>query len=220
MSAVRLSDFENVHEYASKIQGYVNDFNLCAESSTGKRPKSKHSYFLMQGIAKDDDWRVFTQLMYDKINTLADKPEEIVTKITAHEARLQMDENLEVAAMFSKLRTKSGMRNSKNSRKSGSGSESNGSSSESEKHRRRRTPQCYRCHKVGHIAQYCPSTAPVESGAPTEPAAAATMTTMTSIENYWMTVTGRSPEKEGWYLDCTTTSQICRDRQKFEGYTE
>jgi hypothetical protein len=84
MSAVKLRDCENVQEYASKIKGYVNDFNLCAESSTGTMPKSEHSYYLMQGIPKDDDGRVFTQLMYDKIDTLADKPEQIVTKMTAH----------------------------------------------------------------------------------------------------------------------------------------
>jgi len=232
MSAVKLRDCENVQEYASKIQGYVNDFNLCADSSTGSgmMPKSEHSYYLMQGIPKDDDWRFFTQLMYDKIETLADKPEDIVTKMRAQEARLQQEDGSEVAAMFSKLRTKSEKRNSKTrkSRKTrDSGSESDGSSSESEKHRRtnwRDTQECYRCHKVGHIARYCPSTAPVESAAPTETAAAAaaaatTMTT-TSIENYWMTVTGRSPEKEAWYLDCATTSHICGDRRKFEQYTE
>jgi len=39
MSAVKLRDGENVQKYASKIQGYVNDFNLCAESSTGTMPK-------------------------------------------------------------------------------------------------------------------------------------------------------------------------------------
>jgi hypothetical protein len=55
MSAVKLRDSENVQEYASKILGYVNDFNLCAVSSTGTMPKSEHSYYLMQGIPKDDD---------------------------------------------------------------------------------------------------------------------------------------------------------------------
>jgi len=42
----------------------------------------------------------------------------------------------------------------------------------------------------------------------------------TSFENYWMTVTGRSPEKECWYLDCATTSHVCGDWGKFERYTE
>jgi hypothetical protein len=188
-------------------------------------PKSEHSYYLMQGIPKDDDWRFFTQLMYDKIDTLADKPEEIVTKMKAHEARHQQEVDLESIELLAlaKTRTKSEKRSSKHTRKSrksrDSDSESDGSSSESEKHRRRHTQECYRCHKVGHIARYCPSTAPVESGAQTETAAAAATTT-TSIENYWMTVTGRSPEKEAWYLDCATTSHICGDRRKFERYTE
>jgi hypothetical protein len=192
-------------------------------------PKSEHTYYLMKGVPMDDDWRFFTQLMYDKIDTLADKPEEIVTKMKAHEARLQKEDDSEVAAMFSKLRTKSEKRSSKQTRKSrktrSSGSESNGSSLDNEKHASRRTnwrdtQECYRCHKVGHIARYCPSTAPVESTAPTETAAAATTMATTSIENYWMTVTGRSPEKEAWYLDCATTSHICGDRRRFERYTE
>jgi hypothetical protein len=194
MSAVKLSNSENVQEYASKIQGHVNDFNLCADSSTGSgtMPKSKHSYYLMQGIPKNDDWRFFTQLMYDKIDTLADKLEEIVTKTKSHEARLPKDDHSEVAAMFSKPRTNSDKRRqTQKSRKSrDSGSESDGSSSKSEKHRRRRTQECYRCHKVGHIARYCPSTAPVESSAAKETAAAAETTT-TSVENYLMTVTNR-----------------------------
>ena len=220
MSAAKLRDCENVQEYASKIQGFVNDFNLCAESSTGTMPKSEHSYYLMQGIPEDDDWRFFTQLMYDKFDTMADKPEEILTKMKAYEARLQKDDDSEVAAMFSKLQTKCEKRNSKHSRKSrGSGSESDGSSSESEKHRHRNTQECYRCHKIGHIARYCPRTAPVASSAATE--TAATTTTTTSIEDYWMTTTGReAPSKESWYLDCATTSHICGDRQRFERYTE
>jgi hypothetical protein len=232
MSAVTLRDCENVQEYAAKIQGYVNDFNLCADSASSTRsgpmPKSEHTYYLMKGVPKDDDCRFFIQLMYDKVDTLADIPEEIVTKMKAHEARHQQEVDLERVEMLAltKTRTKSEKRSSKHSWKSrksrDSGSESDGSSSESEKHRRRHTQECYRCHKVGHIARYCPSPALVESGAPTETAAAAAAaTTTTSIENYWMTVTkGESPSKESWYLDCATTTHICGDRRKFKRYTE
>jgi hypothetical protein len=55
MSAVKLSNCENVQEYTSKIQGYVNDFNLCEESSTGTMPKSERSYYLMLSIPRDND---------------------------------------------------------------------------------------------------------------------------------------------------------------------
>ena len=120
------------------------------------------------------------------------------------------------------MRTNSEKRNSKpiqESWKSGdSGRESDGSSTESEKYRCRHPQECYKCHPVGHIARYCPSTALVESAAPTETAA---VTTMTSIENYWKTVTnGESPSNESWYLDCATNTHICGGQQKFEQYTE
>jgi len=212
MSAVKLRDCENVQEYASKIQGYVNDFNLCADSLTGSgtMPKSEPSNYLMQGIPKDANWRFFTQLMYDKINTLADKPVEVSMKMQAHEARQQQEVDLESIELLAQAntRTKSEKRNSKSWKSHDGGSGSDGNSSESEKHRCRHTQECYRCHKVGHTAQYCPSTAPVESTAPTATAAA---TTTTSIENYWMTVTGRSAGKEGWYTDCAITSHVCGD---------
>ena len=86
MSAVRLSDCENAQEYTSKIQSYVNDLNLGADtdsSSTGSgtMPKSEHSYYLMKGVPKGNDWRFFTQLIYSKIYSLANKPEEIATKM-------------------------------------------------------------------------------------------------------------------------------------------
>jgi hypothetical protein len=122
MSAVKLRHCENVQVYVSKIQGYVNDCNLCANRSTGSgtMPKSEHIYYLTKGVLNDDDWRFFTQMMYDKIDTLADKLEEIVTKIKAHEARPQQEVNLESIESLALAKTwrNSGKRNSKHTRKS------------------------------------------------------------------------------------------------------
>jgi len=114
MSAVRLGDSENVQDYALNIQRYVDYFNLCADSLTGSGmiPKSEHRYYLIQGIPEHNDWRCFTQLMYNKIDTQTYNPEEIVTRMRAHEVQLRMVDDLEVAAMFSKLRPTSEMCNS------------------------------------------------------------------------------------------------------------
>jgi hypothetical protein len=165
--------------------------------------------------------------MYNKLNTLADKPEEIVMKMKAHRVRHQPEVDLESIKLLALAKTqmKIKKRNSKHTRKSrksrDSGTESDGSSLESEKHRRRRTQECYRCHQVGHIARHFASTAPEEITAPTETAAAATTMATTSIENCLMTVmSGESPSKESWYLDCTTTSHLGGDPQRFKRYTE
>jgi len=107
MSAVGLSDCENVQQYTSKIPSYVNDFNICADtdSSTGSgtMPESMHTYYLMKGVPKDDNWRFLTLLMHDKIDTLANKLEEVFVKMKAHEAWLQKYDNSKVASHVLKV---------------------------------------------------------------------------------------------------------------------
>jgi len=75
-------------------------------------PKSEHMYYLMKGVPKDDGWRVFTQLIYNQIDNLADKQEEVIVTMKAHKPWLQKDNDSEVAAMFSKLQIKREKRNS------------------------------------------------------------------------------------------------------------
>jgi hypothetical protein len=48
-------------------------------------------------------------LMYDKINTLDHTLENIVMKMNPRKVLLEMEDDLEVAAMFSKLRARSDM---------------------------------------------------------------------------------------------------------------
>jgi hypothetical protein len=62
--------------------------------------KSEHSYYLMKGEPKDNDSRVFTPAMYDKINTLADKPIEIVMTMKAQEAQHQQEVDLEIIKLL------------------------------------------------------------------------------------------------------------------------
>jgi hypothetical protein len=76
MPAVRLGNCENVQDYASKNAVYMNGFNLCADSDRltgggGIMQQSKHTYYTMMCIPTADDWWVFTQLMYNKIDSVA-----------------------------------------------------------------------------------------------------------------------------------------------------
>jgi hypothetical protein len=74
--------------------------------------------------------------MYDKVNTLDHTLENIVMKMNPRKVLLEMEDDLEVAAMFSKLRARSDMQISKQTRKAQrscmSGNESDYSSSQSE----------------------------------------------------------------------------------------
>jgi hypothetical protein len=91
MSALKWNDCENVPDYPGMIQGYMNNLNFGADSATGSTmmPKSEHTYYAMTGVPNDDIWRLFTQLIYNRIDKLADKPEEVIMKMKAHEARLK-----------------------------------------------------------------------------------------------------------------------------------
>jgi len=64
-------------------RSYVNDIKLCADTDRsttggGTMPKSEHTYYLKTAVPNDDDWRVFTQLMYNRIDTLASSPVEVI----------------------------------------------------------------------------------------------------------------------------------------------
>jgi hypothetical protein len=69
-------------------------------------PKSEHTYYFMKGLPKDDSWRFFAQLMYDKIDTLADKP-EVIMKMKAHEAQRKQEDNSDAdEVLFTKPKKK------------------------------------------------------------------------------------------------------------------
>jgi len=76
-------------------------------------PKSEYTSYLIKGVPKNNDWMFFTQLMYDKINSLADEPEEVIMKTKTHQLQLQNEDKLEVAVVFSKLQKHNEKQNSK-----------------------------------------------------------------------------------------------------------
>ena len=92
------------------IQSYVNDLNHCTNmdssyAASGTMPKIEQTNYLMQGAPRDNDWRYFTELIYDKMDTLADKPEEVIMFMKPYEVRLQKKDDSEVAGINSMSRT-------------------------------------------------------------------------------------------------------------------
>lgn len=110
MSAVRLSDVENVQDHASEMQGYLDNFNLGANSDSltgggGTMVKREHTNYLMKGIRKDDDWRFFNQMMYNMINSLTNNHQEVNKQIDTHKAWQQLKIDLAGIALLAPAKT-------------------------------------------------------------------------------------------------------------------
>ena len=61
--------------------------------------KSDYPNYLMTGVPIGDDWRCFTQLIYDKSDTLAGSPVQLIVKLTAYNVWLLKEDTSQVAAM-------------------------------------------------------------------------------------------------------------------------
>jgi len=101
--SIKLQDCEDVDNYASQIDWKVKDYNLCAGPSTtdtdadtdtaktiAKMSEPEHIFYLLRGIPRNHEWKVFLELMMDKNAMLTATPDEIVTKVA--ERKLQSKE--------------------------------------------------------------------------------------------------------------------------------
>jgi len=92
--SIKLQDCGDVDNYASLIDRKVKDYNLCAGPSTtdtatdtdsaktiAKMSEQEDIFYLLRGIPRNDEWKVFLELMMDKNATMTATPDEIVTKL-------------------------------------------------------------------------------------------------------------------------------------------
>lgn len=179
-------------------------------------PISEQFQYLMMSLLKDDDWRVFTEMMYDMIDTLANIPKEVVAKMNAHKVQFQKEDNSEVIAMNFTLQTKSYRQSEtqQSLKMLDRGSETNRSCSDDDKHafcrnNLRDTLELNRCHLVGHIPRYSPNIVQVKCVAPTNRVAVVITMSTTSIKNYLTIVTSISAPKECWLLAYVICSHVC-----------
>jgi len=90
MLPVRWSNYKKVQEYSLKFHTYMNHCKLCTDINTTStvgcsQPEREHIKHLMRGALKDNDWTIFTLLMYTMMNTLADNQEEVIVNMTAYD---------------------------------------------------------------------------------------------------------------------------------------
>jgi len=129
---IKLQDCGDVDNYTSRINRKVKDYNLCAGPSTtdtdadtaktiAKMSEQEHIFYLLRGIPRNDEWKVFLELMMDKNATMTATPNEIITKLVEKEAAIKRENGLAPEALlFAKKSGKGGG----NGGKAGKGSRS------------------------------------------------------------------------------------------------
>jgi hypothetical protein len=112
--SIKLQDCRDVDNYASRIDRNVKDYNLCAGptaiSTAGtdaadtdtdanaktivKMSEQEHIFYLLRGIPRNEEWKVFLELMLDKNATMTATHDEIVTKLVEKEAAIKREKGL------------------------------------------------------------------------------------------------------------------------------
>ena len=86
--SIKLQDCGDIDNYASQIDRKVKDYNLCAGPSTtdndatdtdsaktiAKMSKQEPIFNLLRGIPRNNEWKVFLELMMDKNATMTPRP--------------------------------------------------------------------------------------------------------------------------------------------------
>jgi len=105
--SIKLQDCGDVDNYASRIDRKVKDYNLCAGPSTtdtdatdtdsaktiAKMSEQEHILYLLRGIPRNDEWKVFLELMMDKNARMTATPNEIVTKLIKKAASIKRNKS-------------------------------------------------------------------------------------------------------------------------------
>jgi len=208
--SIKLQDCGDVDNYASRIDRKVKDYNLCARPTTtdtdadtdsaktiAKMSEQEHIFYLLRGIPRNDEWKVFLELMMDKNATMTTTPDEIVTKLVEKEDAIKREHGLAPEALlFAKKSGRGGRggevgkspKRDKRDDRRGNKRYNKGDNDRKEKDFRK----CFHRHRRGHTTEKClskqrgdpPKAADTAAKASTEASATSTLTT--SIKNYWM----------------------------------
>jgi len=188
-----------------QIDWAINDHNLCpiptatstastdtADTNPNANAKTvakisaqEHILYLPRGIPRNDEWKVFLELMTHNDPTMTATPDEIVTKLVDREAAINRENGLSPEApLFAKKGGKRGK-----CRRSGNGPMRDKKDNEDDR-KDNDQRKCFLHKRRGHITENClskkrgdlPKTADTAAISSTE----TTSTLTSSLENYWM----------------------------------
>ena len=114
--SIKLQDCGDVDNYASRIDRKIKDYNLCAAPTApsttdtdantdtaktiAKMGEQEHIFCLLRGIPRNDEWKVFLELIIVKNATMTTTPDEIVTKLVEKEAAIKRENGLVPEALL------------------------------------------------------------------------------------------------------------------------
>jgi len=116
--SIMLQDCGDVDNYASQTNRKVKDYNLSAgpiaPSTAGTEAadtdanaktianmsEQEHIFYLLRGIPRNDEWKVFLELRMDKNATMTATLNEIVTKLVEKEAAIKREKWLALEALL------------------------------------------------------------------------------------------------------------------------
>jgi hypothetical protein len=193
----KLQDCGDMDNYPSRINWKGKDYNLCA----GRTPPSTtdtdaadtdsaktiaeiseqvHIFYLLRGIPKNDEWKVFLELMMDKNATMTATPDEIVTKLVEKQVAMKRQNGLAPEAL---LFAKKGGKGGRGGKVSKSPKQNKRASKDDRKEK-----DCWKCfhyQQRGYTTENCLSKQRGDRPKAADTAAKASTGT-TLIENYWM----------------------------------
>jgi hypothetical protein len=206
--SIKLLDYRDVDNYTSRIDGKVKDYNLSAGPTTplttdtdaadpdsaktiAKMSEQEHICYLLCGMPRKNEWKVFLVLMMDKNATMPATLDEIVTKLIEKNTAITRENWLAPeAVLFTIMDSKSG-KASKGGR-SPKRDKRDDNRDNKDKRKEKDFRKCFHCQLRGHTTENClgkqrgdpPKSA--DTTATASSAASAMSTLTTSIENYWM----------------------------------
>jgi len=169
---IKLQDCWDVDNYALRINRKIKDYNLCDEptatSTAGtdatntdtdanaktiaKVSEQEDIFYLLCGIPRNDQWKVFLQLMVDKNTTMTATPDEIVPKHLEMEASIKRENGLAPKTLLFAKKGVKGSRGGKGSKSPKMDKRHNkGDNNGKEKDLRK----CVHRQQRGHITEDC-----------------------------------------------------------------